>query len=172
TSTRWGGTVSSALLLAWSRSPALVVVRGHAERLGPAVDLARRLRELLLSHLSQAGRLSAELLLPRRGVGQGDQVAGALVQLVVVVLVRVPVGSVFPLAEHAVLVVVRHVIVVVSMDPGWMDVGALRALTLRALHHLGTLPCHRISSSASRSLWMCSTSCPDLPASELGTRLP
>jgi hypothetical protein len=54
----------------------------------------------------------------------------AMGERIVVVLVRVPKGAVFPLVQRVVRVVVRHVVVVVRMDLGGMGVLRLASLSL------------------------------------------
>ena len=54
----------------------------------------------------------------------------AMSERIVVVLVRVPKGAMFPLVERVVRVVVRHVVVVVCMNLGGMGVLRLASLSL------------------------------------------
>src|SRR5262249_20283772 len=61
-------------------SPGLIIVRFGADLLGAMIDLARRRHKLLLSDLAERRHLLAELLLPRGGMCEGDEVPRPLVQ--------------------------------------------------------------------------------------------
>src|SRR5262249_42210902 len=63
-----------------SRPPFLVVVGLGADLAGAAVDLAGGGADPPRRDLPRSGRRVAELLLPRRGVREGDEIARPLVQ--------------------------------------------------------------------------------------------
>src|SRR5207244_64083 len=63
-----------------SPPPGLVIVRFGADLRSAMIDLTRRRRKFLLGDLTDRGHLLAELLLPLRGVREGNEVARPFIQ--------------------------------------------------------------------------------------------
>ena len=61
-------------------SPGLVVVRFGADLRGAVIDLTRRGRKLIHGGFAECGHFLAELLLPRGGVRERDEVSCPFIQ--------------------------------------------------------------------------------------------